>query len=465
MTESQNYISLVSNLVGLVRNETLEGRPYLAVPMVMIKEGVLNGSDGPILYTSEELAKVPQVWNTKPVVVQHPTLNGKSLSACDPDVLEKYRVGMIMNTSWDGQRLKAEAWLEPSRLEAVDSRVLNAVQKGEMMEVSTGLFSEIESKPGVFKGRHYKGVVRNLRPDHLAILPDSIGACSIADGAGLMRNGRREMQMILNSLWINSDLAHDQIRLLLREATEAEFGETCDYIYMEDVFDTYYVYKMGEGLWQRNYSLQGGKAVLEGFPIRVEKKVTYVALANKEQGKSKMKNEIKTNKAIVEELTSHGVWTEEDRDFLEGLSEGHLSKIVNMAKTAVVTPSIPPTEEKKEEIVEEVKQVDNTEQVKAPSDYLEALPAEIREVLNEALSTQAEQKAKLVESIVANKKNILSKEQLTTLKMTELKAMAALAQEEPKAKTSYAGLGPVGNVQNEVVEEPLLAPTMNFERK
>jgi hypothetical protein len=463
MTESQNYISLVSNLVGLVRNEILEGRPYLAVPMVMMKEGVLNGSDGPLLYTSEELAKVPQVWNTKPVVVQHPTLNGKSLSACDPDVLEKYRVGMIMNTSWDGQRLKAEAWLEPSRLEAVDSRVLNAVQKGEMMEVSTGLFSEIEPKPGVFKGRHYKGVVRNLRPDHLAILPDSIGACSIADGAGLMRNSRKEMELILNSFGINRDAAHDKVRLLLRNAASAELGESFDFV--ENVFDTTFVYKTNEGLWQRNYSLQGGKAVLEGFPIRVEKKVTYVALANEEKGKSKMKKEIKTNKAIVEELTSHGVWTEEDRDFLEGLSEGHLSKIVNMAKTAVVTPSIPPTEERKEEIVEEVKQVDNTEQVKAPSDYLEALPAEIREVLNEALTTQAEQKAKLVESIVANKKNILSKEQLATLKMTELKAMAALAQEEPKAKTSYAGLGPVGNVQNEVVEEPLLAPTMNFERK
>lgn len=463
MTESQNYISLVSNLVGLVRNEILEGRPYLAVPMVMMKEGVLNGSDGPLLYTSEELAKVPQVWNTKPVVVQHPTLNGKSLSACDPDVLEKYRVGMIMNTSWDGQRLKAEAWLEPSRLEAVDSRVLNAVQKGEMMEVSTGLFSEIEPKPGVFKGRHYKGVVRNLRPDHLAILPDSIGACSIADGAGLMRNSRKEMELILNSFGINRDAAHDKVRLLLRNAASAELGESFDFV--ENVFDTTFVYKTNEGLWQRNYSLQGGKAVLEGFPIRVEKKVTYVALANEEKGKSKMKKEIKTNKAIVEELISHGVWTEEDRDFLEGLSEGHLSKIVNMAKTAVVTPSIPPTEEKKEEIVEEVKQVDNTEQVKAPSDYLEALPAEIREVLNEALTTQAEQKAKLVESIVANKKNILSKEQLATLKMTELKAMAALAQEEPKAKTSYAGLGPVGNVQNEVVEEPLLAPTMNFERK
>ena len=462
MTESQNYISLVSNLVGLVRNEILEGRPYLAVPMVMMKEGVLNGSDGPLLYTSEELAKVPQVWNTKPVVVQHPTFNGKSLSACDPDVLEKYRVGMIMNTSWDGQRLKAEAWLEPSRLEAVDSRVLNAVQKGEMMEVSTGLFSEIEPKSGVFKGRHYKGVVRNLRPDHLAILPDSIGACSIADGAGLMRNSRKEMELILNSFGINRDAAHDKVRLLLRNAASAELGESFDFI--ENVFDTTFIYKTNEGLWQRNYSLQGDKAILEDFPIRVEKKVTYVALVNEEQGKNKMKNEIKNNKSIVEELLSNGVWTEEDREFLEGLSEGQLSKIMNMVKTTV-TPSIPPTEEKKEEIEEEVKQVDNTEQVKAPSDYLEALPAEIREVLNEALTTQAEQKAKLIESIVANKKNILSKEQLATLKMTELKAMAALAQEEPKAKTSYAGLGPVGNVQNEVVEEPLLAPTMNFERK
>jgi len=454
MSESQNYISLVSNLVGLVRNETLEGRPYLAVPMVMIKEGVLNGSDGPILYTSEELAKVPQVWNTKPVVVQHPTLNGKSLSACDPDVLEKYRVGMILNTSWDGQRLKAEAWLEPSRLEAVDSRVLNAVQKGEMMEVSTGLFSEIEPKPGVFKGRHYKGVVRNLRPDHLAILPDSIGACSIADGAGLMRNSRKEMELILNSFGINRDAANDKVRLLLRNAASAELGESFDFI--ENVFDTTFVYKTNEGLWQRNYSLQGGKAVLEGLPVRVERDVTYKALINENQGKKKMENTIKT---------SLGVRKEEDREFLEGLSEEQLTKNMQTAKTAVVTPSIPPTEEKKEEIVEEVKQVDNTGQVKAPSDYLEALPAEIREVLNEALSTQAEQKAKLVESIVANKKNILSKEQLATLKMTELKAMAALAQEEPKAKTSYAGLGPVGNVQNEVVEEPLLAPTMNFERK
>jgi hypothetical protein len=79
MTESQNYISLVSNLVGLVRNEILEGRPYLAVPMVMMKEGVLNGSDGPLLYTSEELAKFPRL-GTRNLVLSNTLRLMESLS-------------------------------------------------------------------------------------------------------------------------------------------------------------------------------------------------------------------------------------------------------------------------------------------------------------------------------------------------------------------------------------------------
>ena len=45
--------------------------------------------------------------------------------------------------------------------------------------------------------------------------------------------------------------------------------------------------------------------------------------------------------------TSLGVRKEEDSEFLEGLSEEQLTKNMQTAKTAVVTPSIPPTEEKK----------------------------------------------------------------------------------------------------------------------
>src|SRR5690606_1872073 len=55
-----------------VRFEMLEGRQHLVVPMVMLTEGVHCGSQGCLFYPEEELAKVPAVWNYKPIVVYHP---------------------------------------------------------------------------------------------------------------------------------------------------------------------------------------------------------------------------------------------------------------------------------------------------------------------------------------------------------------------------------------------------------
>ena len=49
---------------------------------------------------------------------------------------------------------------------------------------------------GDWNGKAYVGIARNYRPDHLAILPDMKGACSIADGAGLCRNHERGLTTI-----------------------------------------------------------------------------------------------------------------------------------------------------------------------------------------------------------------------------------------------------------------------------
>jgi len=184
---SQVFLRPTINLSGLVRNETLEGREYLVVPMIMAVEGVLNGSTGALYYPAEELAKVPQVWNHKPVVVYHPEMDGQSISACDPATIEEYKVGIIMNTMFDGRALRSEAWLEKTRVDKVDNRVMEAVENSLMMELSTGLFTDVEETAGEFNGTAYTGIARNYRPDHLAILPDQIGACSIADGAGFLR--------------------------------------------------------------------------------------------------------------------------------------------------------------------------------------------------------------------------------------------------------------------------------------
>ena len=51
-------------------------KKHLIVPVVMIVEGVLHGSRGPLLHLAEEFGKFPEVWNGIPVVINHPQKNG-----------------------------------------------------------------------------------------------------------------------------------------------------------------------------------------------------------------------------------------------------------------------------------------------------------------------------------------------------------------------------------------------------
>jgi hypothetical protein len=170
-----------------IKTKLLEGRKHLVVPVVMIVEGVLNGSRGPLFYPADELLSSVPHWNGRPVVVYHPDMRF-DCAAGNPDVFTAQRVGTIFNARFEGRAIKAEAWLDADRLSVVDWRVIDALQKGRMMEVSTGLFTDNEEASGTWRGRPYTAVARNHRPDHLAILPDLKGACSIEDGAGLCRN-------------------------------------------------------------------------------------------------------------------------------------------------------------------------------------------------------------------------------------------------------------------------------------
>jgi hypothetical protein len=155
---------LTTNMSGTVRHAELEGRDHLVVPMVMLTEGVHPGSSGPLFYPGSELAKVPAVWNTKPVVVYHPEENGVGVSACDPAVLNNRKVGVIMNTEYVDGKLKAEAWIEASRVEKIDNRIMESLEADVMMELSTGLFTDNEDVEGEFEGTAYTAIARNYLP-------------------------------------------------------------------------------------------------------------------------------------------------------------------------------------------------------------------------------------------------------------------------------------------------------------
>lgn len=184
---------VVANLSTAVKRGTYDGRQYAIVPVTMIVSGVLAGSKGPLYYPTSELRKDPSVWNGMPVVVYHPMRSGVNVSARDPGVLESQGIGTVFGAKVDKTgRLKAEAWIDIEKAKKVDKRVFDALTSGTRMEISTGLFTDQDpANPGAtFNGKPYTHIARNHRPDHLAILPDQVGACSLQDGCGMLVNER-----------------------------------------------------------------------------------------------------------------------------------------------------------------------------------------------------------------------------------------------------------------------------------
>lgn len=178
---------ITTNISPLIRHGKDNGRDYLVVPTVILTEGVHAGSNGPLFYPGSELAPSAPAWNGMPVLVYHAMVNGQYDSANHPEVAEKQQIGFLRNTRWKNGKLLTDCWIDESRARRIDYRILNSLVQGKPMEVSTGLFTENEEVHGEFRGKPYIAVARNYRPDHLAWLPDQIGACSLEAGCGTLK--------------------------------------------------------------------------------------------------------------------------------------------------------------------------------------------------------------------------------------------------------------------------------------
>lgn len=174
---------------GSLRKEILHGREHVVVPMTLMVPGVLNGSRGPLLYPIEEITRNYQAWNNVPITVNHPMDDaGEPISASEDGVLDKVGIGVVRKAVCNG-KLKAEGWLDVEKVRRVNPQILNSIEAGKPVELSTGLFTDQEQVAGTHTdGRGYSFIARNYRPDHLAILPDQIGACSLRDGCGVLIN-------------------------------------------------------------------------------------------------------------------------------------------------------------------------------------------------------------------------------------------------------------------------------------
>ncbi len=179
---------------GQVKEITHGGRRYLVSPVVALREGILND----VMVSAAEFGKFASSWQGRPVPIAHPKADGLPTSANTPDIWANDVLGHLWNVAVDGGALKGEIWIDLDKAQMMGERaatIINRLRSGDAMEVSTGYFCEMEATPGTWSGKAYGGIARNIRPDHLALLPDEIGACSWADGCGTPRINERSDSM------------------------------------------------------------------------------------------------------------------------------------------------------------------------------------------------------------------------------------------------------------------------------
>ena len=420
-----------NNRATKARSETINNRKYTVVPVVMINEGVHTGSAGDLFYPKEELGKTPAVWNHVPVVVYHPEINGQGISACDPEVLQKQRIGEVYNTKFDDKgRLVAEVWVEEGRAEAVDKRVSDAIANNSMMEVSTGLFADYVDVAGVHNSETYDAIVTNIRPDHLAILPDKIGACSISDGAGLNRNeaNKNAKQTPL----VKNEISYETLRTKITSSLRATHTlSEDDYIYVEDIYSEFVIYYNSGKYYKQGYTVKNDVVTLSLLPaVEVERVFEYrevstgVYVANGSVNFTGMGTEKMTKVQMIAALIANAAsgWVEADRATLEAMPDAAVSKIHAGMATAPVQNGQPDVNK-----------------------FLETAPAGIRELLTNALAEQGAKKTAMINQIIANKSNRFTAEFLQTQNLEFVTNLAAmLPAQQPQAPQAQV-VAPINN--------------------
>ena len=178
----------LANVSGAVRRVTRNGRKYLVAPMSLIVPGVLNGSKGPLYYPPKEVSKGPGIWNGMPLMVNHPyDAHGQPVSASDKEAQKRQKIGFAQRDRVVNGKRMADGWFDVEETRKKSPGILNALENNQAIELSTGLFTNNIPAPkgSTWNGKPYEHVAKDYKPDHVAILHDQVGACSLNDGCGV----------------------------------------------------------------------------------------------------------------------------------------------------------------------------------------------------------------------------------------------------------------------------------------
>ncbi|MDX0759797.1 hypothetical protein [Sinorhizobium medicae] len=201
-----------------VRKEKRNGRDVVIVPSATLPDNIImNG----IMYPADEIEKSYVSLNRTPAPLGHPTINGKFVSARDP---EGINLGYIGAWNENVRRENGRVFLDKVIDVEVANRspggkeVLAAIERGEPVHTSTGLIANLEA---VSNASDHKHIARNIQFDHDAILLNESGAATPEQGVGMLVNAngeQEEIEVINSSLTEEADREIDWAGTRLVEA-------------------------------------------------------------------------------------------------------------------------------------------------------------------------------------------------------------------------------------------------------
>jgi hypothetical protein len=427
----QRRLTFESALTVRPQHLTLNSRDYLVAPGVLIVAGVLNGG----LVPSDAI--IPEDWNGVPIVLDHPhDAQGQPLSARSPEVLAQYGLGHVYRaqrgiTQRQGHTvtsLRAELWIDTAQATLIGGdalQVMTRLEAQDPLEVSTAFFSSAERTTGSFFGVPYTEIHHDLRPDHLALLPNSTGACDWASGCGCPRLNHQQacacqhqetppmeqsedkphgllhglMAMVRHLMQretppLITAQTDTDVREALYGALAREMGTDYTPIFIDslNLDDQTFTYRQGERLRRRGWTVDDGVLALTADVEDVQRETTYIPVPVTQEQQPPA-----TEEAAMPPLQTHAVlatridrliadpltnWTEDDRHILQTFDEVALIRLEQQPKrTPVAAPHVPQT-------------VDEA---------IKMLPTHIQEPIQAMASEYEQRKQAAIAQLIANK--------------------------------------------------------------
>jgi len=181
-----------------IRREKRNGRDVIIVPSATLPDDVVMND---ILYPAAEIAKSFKTLERTPAPLGHPSVNGKFLSARDPEGLNQGWIGAWNeNVRQEKGRVLLDKVIDVAVANQSEGgrRVLSAIEAGDAVHTSTGLLAIMDAANGDVP---YKFTARDIEFDHDAILLDEEGAATPDQGVGMMVNSAGKEIQVVNSVF------------------------------------------------------------------------------------------------------------------------------------------------------------------------------------------------------------------------------------------------------------------------